>query len=45
VQIAIQVRAGNRMRPTNIHTECPMEYARRWVEWVRDYYDAVPLGE
>jgi hypothetical protein len=24
LQVAIQARAGDRMRPTNIHTECPM---------------------
>jgi len=41
VQFAIQVQAGNRMRPTNIHTECPMEYARRWVTQARSYYDPV----
>jgi hypothetical protein len=41
VQFAIQVRAGNQMRPTNIHTECSMEYARRWVTAAHGYYDAV----
>lgn len=41
VQFAIQVRAGSRMRPTNIHTECPMEFARRWVVQAHDYYDPV----
>jgi hypothetical protein len=39
VQVAIQVRAGDRMRPTNIHTECSIEYGRRWVEAARSYYD------
>lgn len=39
VQVAIQARAGDRMRPTNIHTECPMAYARRWVSAARGYYE------
>jgi hypothetical protein len=39
IQVAIQARAGDRMRPTNIHTECPMDYARRWAEAARSYYD------
>ena len=39
LQVAIQARAGDRMRPTNIHTECPMDYARRWATLARDYYD------
>jgi hypothetical protein len=38
-QVAVQVMAGGRMRPTNIHTECPMEYARRWTNAARNYYD------
>jgi hypothetical protein len=38
-QIAIQVTATGRMRPTNIHTECSMEYARQWVSAARDYFD------
>ena len=41
VQVAIQVRDEHRMRPTNIHTECPMEYARRWAAQARDYYQMV----
>lgn len=43
-QIAIQVTATGRMRPTNIHTECSMEYARQWVTAARDYYD-LPRSE
>ena len=39
LQVAIQARAGDHMRPTNIHTECPMEYARRWATTARDYYE------
>jgi hypothetical protein len=41
LQIAIQARAGDRMRPTNIHTECPMEYARRWAAVARTYYEVI----
>jgi hypothetical protein len=44
VQVAIQARADDRMRPTNIHTECPMEYARRWAAAARDYYDLASEG-
>jgi hypothetical protein len=43
-QIAIQVTAKGRMRPTNIHTECSMEYARQWVAAARDYYE-IPTGD
>lgn len=43
-QIAIQVTATGRMRPTNIHTECSMEYARQWVAAARDYYD-IPAND
>ena len=43
-QIAIQVTAQGRMRPTNIHTECSMEYARQWASAARDYYD-LPRSE
>lgn len=43
-QIAIQVTAKGRMRPTNIHTECSMEYARQWVAAARDYYDTPSDG-
>jgi hypothetical protein len=38
VQAVIQVRDENRTRPTNIHTECPMTYARRWAAQARTYY-------
>jgi hypothetical protein len=44
VQIAVQARAGDQMRPTNIHTECPMEYARQWVAAARTYFDPAPDG-
>jgi hypothetical protein len=43
-QIAIQVTAAGRMRPTNIHTECSMEYARQWVSAARLYYD-IPASD
>ena len=42
VQVAVQVRAGDRVRPTNIHTECTMEYARAWITAARSYFDLVP---
>lgn len=42
VQVAVQARAGDRVRPTNIHTECLMEYARSWVTAARAYFDLVP---
>jgi hypothetical protein len=38
VQAVVQVRDENRTRPTNIHTECPMVYARRWAAQARTYY-------
>jgi hypothetical protein len=41
VQAVIQVRDENRTRPTNIHTECPMAYARRWAAQARTYYEIV----
>lgn len=41
VQAVIQVRDEIRMRPTNIHTECPMSYARRWAAQARNYYGIV----
>ena len=42
VQLAIQARAGDRLRPTNIHTEAPMDFARRWADGVRDFFDTSP---
>jgi hypothetical protein len=38
VQAVVQVRDERRTRPTNIHTECPMAYARRWAAQARTYY-------
>jgi len=38
LQFAIQARSGESMRPTNIHTEAPMDYARRWVEGVHRFF-------
>jgi hypothetical protein len=37
-EAAVQARGEGRVLPTNIHTECPMEYARRWADAARDYY-------
>jgi hypothetical protein len=38
VEAVVQARGEGRVLPTNIHTECPMEYARRWAEAARSYY-------
>jgi hypothetical protein len=38
VEAVVQARGEGRMLPTNIHTECPMEYASRWAEAARSYY-------
>lgn len=45
VQVALQAYAGGRIRPTNIHSECTMEYARAWVEDARGYFEIVSDGE
>ncbi len=37
-QVVLQARGEGRLLPTNIHTECPMEYARRWAGAARSYY-------
>lgn len=37
-QAVVQARSEGRVIPTNIHTECPMEYARRWAAACRTYY-------
>jgi hypothetical protein len=42
ISAVVQVQSGGRMSPTNIHTECPMEYARQWSERARSYFDPVP---
>ena len=41
VQAVVQARGEGRVLPTNIHTECPMEYARRWAQAARSYYRTV----
>jgi hypothetical protein len=38
LQFAVQARSGDSMRPTNIHTEAPMDYARRWVDGVHVFF-------
>jgi hypothetical protein len=38
LEFAIQARSGDSMRPTNIHTEAPMDYARRWVAGVHIFF-------
>jgi len=38
VQAVIQARGEGRLLLTNIHTECPMEFARQFVPAVRGYY-------
>lgn len=43
ISAVVQVQSGGRMSPTNIHTECPMEYARQWAGRARSYFDPVPL--
>jgi hypothetical protein len=42
ISVVVQVQSGGRMSPTNIHTECPMEYARQWSDRARSYFDPVP---
>jgi hypothetical protein len=44
-QAVIQARGENRLLPTNIHTECPMAYARRWAETARGYYRIAASAE
>lgn len=44
IAAVVQVQSGGRMSPTNIHTECPMEYARQWAARARSYFDPVPDG-
>jgi hypothetical protein len=38
VQGVVQARGEGRVLLTNIHTECPMEFARRFVKAARGYY-------
>jgi hypothetical protein len=38
VQAVVQAWGEGRVLLTNIHTECPMEFARRFVEAARGYY-------
>jgi hypothetical protein len=38
LQFALQARSGESMRPTNIHTTAPMDYARRWVPGVHVFF-------
>jgi len=38
VQAVIQARGPDRVLPCNIHTEVPMEYAKRWEAQARSYY-------
>jgi hypothetical protein len=42
VQCAIQARSGDRMRPTNIHTDVTIEYARRWADGVQEFFERSP---
>lgn len=45
ISVVVQVQSGGRMSPTNIHTECPLEYARRWKDQARSYFDPIPDRE
>jgi hypothetical protein len=38
VQAVVQARGEGRLLLTNIHTECPMEFARQFVPAIRGYY-------
>jgi hypothetical protein len=42
-QAVIQARGEGRILSTNIHTECPMETARRWAGAARNYYRIAEL--
>jgi len=41
VQAVVQARGEGRVLLTNIHTECPIGYARQWAEAARAYYRTV----
>jgi hypothetical protein len=38
VQAVVQARGEGRLLLTNIHTECPMEFARQFVPAIQEYY-------
>ena len=45
VQAVVQARGEGRLLLTNIHTECPMEYARQFVPAIQGYYRRDESGE